>query len=133
MWKIVLGTAGLGILLTGCATNPQFASLEGTCSAFPRPEYQIKGKTKYDQTWADKITEAGVAGCRWDRPLRRPPELDRSPATQAVIVSKGERPTVFSPTPETVVTVAPKKGIWQTIRHPIKAYKERKARVKSGS
>jgi hypothetical protein len=38
---------------------------EGVCSAFERPQYQVVGKTAYDQLWANRITEAGVAGCGW--------------------------------------------------------------------
>jgi hypothetical protein len=46
------------------------------CDAFERPQYQIAGKTPYDQEWADKTTEAGVAGCKWERPEARPAALD---------------------------------------------------------
>ena len=73
----VLPVAALGTLLAGCATDGQFATLsKGACEAFPRPQYQIKGKTSYDQKWSDEVTEAGVAGCKWQRPDRRPAELD---------------------------------------------------------
>jgi hypothetical protein len=72
--------------LTACADKNRFASLTGTdgqgggaCSAFERPQYQIRGATSYDQKWADKTTEAGVAGCSWPRPEARPHELDAKP------------------------------------------------------
>lgn len=65
-----------GLLLMGCASNRDLATLsDGACSAFPRPTYQVKGRTAYDQRWADKTTEAGIAGCRWKRPLKRPASL----------------------------------------------------------
>lgn len=78
---IAKSSAALGILLlagvlSGCATNRSFATLEsGACSAFPRPQYQVKGETSYDQRWADETTEAGVAGCGWKRPQTRPANL----------------------------------------------------------
>lgn len=80
--------AALGTLLAGCVTNGTFATLgssdpsapdAGACSAFPRPQYQIRGATPYDQQWADTTTEAGVAGCKWERPQPRPAALDAAP------------------------------------------------------
>lgn len=69
------------MLLTGCASNKEFATLTGgACSAFPEPAYQIKGRTKTDQRWADETTEAGVAGCGWKRPAHRPVAMDAKPA-----------------------------------------------------
>lgn len=50
------------------------------CDAFPRPEFQIRGASSYDQDWADRTTEAGVAGCKWQRPVVRPPQLDAAVA-----------------------------------------------------
>lgn len=82
---------GFGALLTGCATSKALTTfggeaegVGGACDAFPRPEYQVLGKTPYDQEFADKTTEAGVAGCKWKRPAARPPELDKAP----VVASK---------------------------------------------
>jgi hypothetical protein len=69
----------------GCASNHDLATLsDGACKAFPRPVYQIKGKTSYDQKWADQVTEAGVAGCHWQRPDRRPASLDPMPVKAPV-------------------------------------------------
>lgn len=112
-----------GTLLSACATKTNFASLEGSCSSFPRPEYQIKGRAKFDQIWADKITEAGVAGCGWTRPLQRPAELDRVSASQ-VTVTPPTKPDLLSPTKPATVTV--RTTVWQKIRHPIKTFKNRK-------
>lgn len=63
----------------GCASNQKFATLQdGACNAFPRPQFQVKGQTSYDQRWADETTEAGVAGCGWHRPQVRPASLTPS-------------------------------------------------------
>jgi hypothetical protein len=78
----------VGILSTGCASNSEFKTFlgktSGVCDAFPRPEYQVLGKTEFDQQWADRVTEAGIAGCEWKRPEARPVVLD-APAIGAVL------------------------------------------------
>lgn len=80
---------GIGILLTACAANHDLATLsDGACKAFPSPQYQIKGKTAYDQKWADETTEAGVAGCHWQRPAKRPAALDPMPVKAHVVKSE---------------------------------------------
>lgn len=78
-----------GTLLAGCATKGGFATFgapgdparegEGVCSAFERPKYRIVGATAFDQLWADRIIEAGVAGCDWARPEQRPASFDAKP------------------------------------------------------
>lgn len=70
-----------GILLQACASanDAKLKSLTGGCNTFPRPDYQIKGKTSYDQQWADETTESGVIACKWDRPENRPATLDTAP------------------------------------------------------
>lgn len=71
-----------GMLLQACANNDKFASLtgpDGACSGFVAPPYAVKGKTRYDQQWADTQTEAGIAGCGWERPKARPLALDAKP------------------------------------------------------
>lgn len=82
----VMLVTGLGILVSGCAHNSGFKTFSGpqgngvgACSAFEAPQYQIKGQTSYDQKWADKTTEAGVAGCDWKRPAKRPASLNPKP------------------------------------------------------
>jgi len=61
----------------------------------PQAEYQIKGKTRYDQTWIDKTIESEVAGCQWDRPKARPASWDATvvvpptAVTPAVVTVKG--------------------------------------------
>lgn len=82
----VMLVASLGLPLMACASNHDLATLSnGACSAFPRPVYQVKGKTSYDQRWADETTEAGVAGCHWKRPARRPASLDPMPVKAPVV------------------------------------------------
>lgn len=78
-----------GTLLAGCVGNGTFQTFggpgasaaegPGVCSAFERPQYAIAGSTAYDQLWANRITEAGVAGCGWERPAQRPPVLEDKP------------------------------------------------------
>lgn len=89
---------GSGMSLTGCVTDGAAGfgtfsgKLGGVCDAFERPTYQIAGKTPYDQEWADKTTEAGVAGCKWERPAARPAELD------AVVPTPAPKPAPKKPT-----------------------------------
>ncbi len=76
------------MLTSGCASNDKFASLtgpDGACSAFVAPPYVVKGRARYDQQWIDTQTEAGVAGCGWERPKVRPVSIDAKPKTTTVI------------------------------------------------
>lgn len=102
--------------MTGCANKSGFTTfggqvdgveLGGVCQAFPRPEYQIKGATPYDQEWADKTTEAGVAGCNWQRPEARPAHLAVDP--QALV--KFEPPVPAKPK---------KKSLWKRLKQKIR-------------
>jgi hypothetical protein len=102
----------LGLSLTACATSHDFATLsDGACKAFPRPTYQVKGKTAYDQRWADETTEAGIAGCHWQRPLKRPASLDPMPLKA---VAKAIEPTV-QPWPDQPLPVK-KPSLLQRLR-----------------
>lgn len=105
----VIAAAALGLSLTACASNHDFATLsDGACKAFPRPQYQIKGKTAYDQKWADETTEAGVAGCHWPRPARRPASLEPMPVKAPVAAAPAVEPWPVS---------APKKpSLFQRLR-----------------
>ena len=73
----ILGTLSLGLALGSCAKG-EFATISGAGAAFPQAQYQVLGRTKYDQTWIDRTTEAEVAGFGFKRPLRRPASLDAS-------------------------------------------------------
>jgi hypothetical protein len=89
--------AAFGTLLAGCVGSSTFQTFgadsakegPGVCSAFERPQYAIVGKTAYDQLWANRITEAGVAGCGWDRPAARPASIEEKP----VPLPKAKPPT----------------------------------------
>jgi hypothetical protein len=78
-------------------------------AALPRAEYQILGKTKFDQLWIDKTIEGEVKGFGFKRPLKRPASFDAAPASHSVVL-KPATPSA----PETV-TVVPKKHWWQRI------------------
>lgn len=98
---------GLGILLAGCALN-NFASLQAAGEAFPQAQYQILGKTRYDQKWVDKTIEAEVAGFGFKRPLKRPESLD----AKVVVIKPATPATITAPAKPAVVTVVPKKKHW---------------------
>lgn len=66
--------AGLGILLGACAKG-EFQTFDKPGQVLPQAEYQILGKTKYDQAWVDKTIEAEVAGFGMKRPQARPASL----------------------------------------------------------
>jgi hypothetical protein len=70
------------VLLKKQLPSPQFASVQGACAAFTRPEYAIKGRTRDDQYWIDVMIETGIAGCGWKRPLARPASLDATPTNE---------------------------------------------------
>lgn len=87
---------GSGTLLAGCAGPGKLQTfVGGTCQALPQAEYQIKGKTRYDQVWIDKTIEGEVAGCQWERPKARPASWDATVVvpptvtTPAVVTVKG--------------------------------------------
>lgn len=89
------------IVLGGCA-NPTIGSVAaGECKLFHTPTYAVKGKTSYDQEWADDVTEALVRGCKQARPKARPASIDNPPRVQIKMTS-----------PTTGVTVKPKKKHW---------------------
>lgn len=85
--------AALGIPLAGCASS-QFATLKTAGQDFPQAEFQVLGKTKYDQIWIDKTIEAEVAGFGFKRPARRPPGLDS--ATIVVQPVSVEKPSLIT-------------------------------------
>jgi len=71
------------------------------------------------------MTEAGVAGCNWQRPLKRPAQLDARPSSQSVVVLPPPKPTLFEARKADTITVKPKHTIWESVRHPIRTYKEK--------
>jgi hypothetical protein len=96
------------MLLAGCAEPNKLLTFGGVCQALPQAEYQIKGKTRYDQIWIDKTIESEVTGCQWDRPKPRPAKWD-----VAVVVP----PTVTTPP---VVTVSKPSWIQKLKHQPLK-------------
>lgn len=112
--------AGLGMLLTGCAST-KFATLtDGACKAFPRPVYQIKGATRYDQKWADETTEVGISGCGWKRPDRRPSYLNPMPV-------KTPAPIQTEPVPPAMplVIAPPSKPEKPTLRERLRRLRQK--------
>ena len=80
-WRMLINVitcTALGILLLGCANNNanRLVYPAGIGTALPKAEYQVLGKSRYDQTWIDKTIEAEVAGFGFDRPKRRPASFD---------------------------------------------------------
>lgn len=98
----------VALLLAGCATDGIKSSVAGSCAVFERPTYAVLGKTQYDQDVADKFIESGVAGCNWDRPAARPPELDRMPSPRLVVTQPARRPGIVARVKRKVAGVAAK-------------------------
>lgn len=66
------------VLLTGCASQGA-GSLTGTVTGsrnLHTPEYQVRGRTAYDQRWINQTTEALVVGFGQPRPKARPASFD---------------------------------------------------------
>ena len=99
---IVISSTALGTLLAGCATD-NVGTLDAG-AALPHAQYQILGRTKYDQTWIDKTIEGEVAGFHFARPLKRPPSL----GTAQVVVTPAKAAPVPIITPSTPATVTVK-------------------------
>jgi hypothetical protein len=102
-----------GTLLQGCADG-KFQTFTAAGENFPKAEYAVRGKTRYDQVWVDKTIEAEVAGFGFPRPKPRPASLDTQPAKHSVVVrpapSKSTPMPLPSPTSQApTVTVEPVK------------------------
>jgi hypothetical protein len=109
MTVLILG--GLLMMSPGCASS-NFATLKGAGDDFPRANYQIIGKTRYDQIWISKTIEAEVVGFGFKRPFRRPASFDARPASHAVVVTPAVAPTLTKAAVPAAVTVVPKKLHW---------------------
>jgi hypothetical protein len=97
----VLAGLLLTAVLAGCAGTSLPASVTGgECRVFARPEFAVRGKTKYDQNWVDDTVESGVGGCGWQRPAARPPALDAAPSVggPAVVAVPLKRASLMSRT-----------------------------------
>ena len=113
-WTIAISGLAIGTLLAGCATDNVGTIDAG--AALPRANYQVLGKTKYDQTWIDKTIEGEVAGFGFSRPLKRPASLDAAPAAHTVVVTPSKSTGILTPTTPAVVTVVPKKHWWDRFK-----------------
>jgi hypothetical protein len=91
LWPILPLLAALG----GCVTTQGPASVSGECAIFEAPRYAIRGKTQYDQDWADSTIEGGVGGCHWTRPAPRPAALDAPHPTPKPKPAPVKKPTAL--------------------------------------
>jgi hypothetical protein len=96
---LALGLLSMTVTLAGCAGTRLPASVKGgECRVFERPEYAVLGKRQYDQRWIDGNVEAGVGGCGWQRPAKRPPALDAAPSGRPLVVVPQRRASLMSRT-----------------------------------
>jgi hypothetical protein len=96
---LVLGLLSMTATLAGCAGTRLPASVKGgECRVFERPEFVVLGKRQYDQRWIDGNVEAGVGGCGWQRPAKRPPALDAAPSGRPLVVVPQRRASLMSRT-----------------------------------
>jgi hypothetical protein len=102
--------------LLGCATGNNFANVKEVGSSFPRAQYEVKGKTRYDQIWISETISAEVAGFGFARPQRRPASYDAAPASHTVVVTPAKPATLVKASTPAVVTVVPKKHWWKRLR-----------------
>lgn len=81
------------LTLAGCASTGTIGSIAGgECKLTRTSQYAVLGKTKYDQAWVNRTTEALVRGCRQPRPGERPPELDAQQIGMAKQVAQNMTP-----------------------------------------
>lgn len=89
MRSLARAVVSLSLLLTLTAcfdkNNKPATVLQGECRIVHTPEYVIRGKTRHDQLWVDRTTEALVGGCRQPRPKARPKEWDAPPPKPATV------------------------------------------------
>jgi hypothetical protein len=70
----------------------------GECHLVSSPTYVVLGKTRYDQGWIDRTSEAIIVGCKQPRPKARPASLD-APAktpTPAPVQPKKRKFRIFT-------------------------------------
>lgn len=88
--RLQLATIATAFILAGCAGGA--GSLTGTVVGTQNlrtPEYEVKGRTAYDQRWINITTEALVDGFGQPRPKARPKEFDAPrPKAKAKSVAK---------------------------------------------
>jgi hypothetical protein len=106
---LILGATSM--MFQGCVSI-NFATTQGAGDAFPRANYQILGKTRFDQVWISKTIEAEVVGFGFKRPLARPASFDAKPASHTVVVIPAQPATIVAPSTPQVITIVPKKKHW---------------------
>lgn len=102
----VMPSLVLGTLLQGCATDS--VGTQDAGAALPHAQYQVLGRTRYDQTWIDKTIEGEVKGFGFPRPQKRPASMGAA----KVVVAPAQPATITQPAAPAVVTVVPKKKHW---------------------
>lgn len=106
------------VSLAGCATSSLPASVAGgECKIIPRAEYEVVGKTQYDQDFADATVVAGQS-CGYPLPKPRPPSFDEPSRGSAV-------PTAQLPAPR-------KPSLWQRTKAKAKGIVSRVRRNAPG-
>lgn len=94
------------VSLAGCAGQQLPVDVAGSeCKLFVPANYEILGKTRWDQEWIDRNIERGIAGCGWPRPKVRPTNWD-----QAVVYAQEVQRT----------TPVVKRSVWQRVRDKFK-------------
>jgi hypothetical protein len=93
-------------MVTACGTLRPASVGGGECRVFEHPEYAVLGQTRYDQSWIDSNTEAGVAACGWQRPKPRPQALGRPPGAKHYARPKKKRPGLIGRIKRTVTPSA---------------------------
>lgn len=90
----VIASVALTLPLAGCfeTFGGPGSVIKGECQLVHTPAYAVYGKTRYDQTWIDRTTEAVVVGCKQPRPKARPPSLDAPKAAPAAAPVPKPRP-----------------------------------------
>jgi hypothetical protein len=83
-----------GLTLGGCASADGKIGtvIGGECRLFHTPEYEVRGRTAYDQKWINVTTEAGVDGCGQPRPKARPASLDAPRVKAAPTATAAPKP-----------------------------------------
>lgn len=101
-------------LLAACGTSPPASVASGECKVFREEIAGVCGLTRADQDVIDENAEAGVAACRWQRPLPKTPTCEE---IRAEIAELRARAAGTVPVPK-----APpkKKGVVQRFREKVK-------------
>lgn len=78
-------------MVAACATTDIGSIVGGECRLVKSPQYQVIGRTNYDQVWINETTEAIISGCGQPRPMVRPASLD-APRPKGVAAAPKAKP-----------------------------------------